>query len=152
MRSEERKQSRRETVKEKLLKAFAEAHETLLTTTALAAAQEGASAKNWGSREILAHIAAWEAEALHRIPLLAAGAFEKAYDADTFNARAVVAIGDQSWEQTERALRQTHQRLVDLLETLEESAFLPGGSAHEWVAASIRHSLEHAQELEQLGS
>lgn len=46
------------------------------------------------------------------------------------------------------ARRQTHQHLVDLLETMEEPAFLPAGSAHEWGIASLRQSLEHAQAME----
>jgi hypothetical protein len=95
------------------------------------------------------HSAAWEAEALHRIPRLSAGVSEKVSDADTFNAHAMAARGDQSLEQTARARRQTHQRLVDPLETMEAHAFLPAGSAHEWGTASIRQSLEHAQALEQ---
>jgi len=54
--------------------------------------------------------------------------------------------GDQSLEQIARARRQTRERLVDLLETMEEHAFLP---AHERGTASLRRSLEHAQAVEQ---
>ena len=123
--------------------------EMLLTTTAHAAVREGACANNWGSREVPVHSAAWEAEALHRIPRLSAGASEKVSAADTFNAHAMAARGYQSLAQTARARRQTHHRLVDLLETMEAHALPPAGSAHEWGTASLRQSLEHAQAVEQ---
>ncbi len=139
------------TVKEQMLHAFAEAHEKLLTSATNAVTRGAASSKNWGPREILAHIAAWEAEALHRIPLVAAGASDKAYDVDAFNAIAVATIGDKSFQQVERTLRQTHQRLIRLLERREERAFSLRGYAHEWVAALTRHSEEHVHELDQLG-
>jgi hypothetical protein len=140
------------TMKEQILHAFAEAHEKLLITATKVVTRGAAPAETWGPQEILAHIAAWEAEAFQRIPLLATDASDKTYDADLFNAGAVAAIGDRSFEQIERELRQTHQRLIDLLEAQEERAFAPEGYAQEWITASIRHSLEHAQELEKVGS
>ena len=133
-----------------MLHAFAEAHDELLAS-AMNEVKRGASSQGiWGLREILAHIAAWEAEALRRIPLLAVGVPDKTYDADEFNAVAVSAISEQSFQQVKNTLLQTHQRLVHLLETLEESAFIPGGCACEWTAALTRHSQEHTRELAEL--
>ena len=126
-----------------MLHAFAEAHEELLSSAINAVKRGASSESNWGPREILAHIAAWEAEALQRIPLLAAGAPGKTYDTDEFNAAAIAALGKQTFQQVEHTLRQTHQRLVHFLDTLEENAFTPEGCAYEWVAALTSHSREH---------
>lgn len=135
-------------MKEEMLRTFAEAHERLLTSATVAAARGTVRVENWGPREILAHIAAWEAEGCQRMPLLAAGAPGKEYDVDAFNAAAVAAIGDQSFEQVSDMLRQAHLRLVHLLASMEDSAFAPGGCACDWVTALTRHSNEHARELE----
>ena len=138
---------RKETLKEQMLHAFAEAHDELLASIMNEVKRGASSEGHWGPREILAHIAAWEAEALERIPLLAAGAPEKTYHTDEFNAAAIAATGELSFQQVERRLRQTHQRLVSLFETLEESAFTPEGYVYEWIVALTSHSLEHAREL-----
>lgn len=134
-----------------MLHAFDNAHEELLANAVEKIKQEASTEDMWEPREILAHIAAWEAEALQRIPLLAAGAPGKTYHTDEFNAASIEAIGEQSFQQVENTLRQTHQRLVRLLETLEENAFTPEGYAYEWVAALTSHSHEHARQLLETG-
>ena len=98
--------------------------------------------------EVLAHVAAWEAEATRRISLLVQGAADQEYDVDSFNAAAVEAIGDQQLGQVCAGLEKTHARLVTLLAGLGEAAFAPGGAAHEWVTALTRHSRVHARELD----
>ncbi|GAC1314773.1 MAG: hypothetical protein NVSMB27_50130 [Ktedonobacteraceae bacterium] len=122
-------------MKEQMVRALAEAHGRLLTATARAVTRGAISAKCWGPREILTHIAAWEAEASHRIPLLAANAPDQTYDTDAFNTAAIASIGDQSFEQIERIFQQTHQHLADLLEAQEEQAFASGGYAQEGCVA-----------------
>lgn len=137
-------------MKEQMLHAFAEAHDKLLLAATTAATRGAAFSATWEPREVLAHIAAWEAEALLRIPLLATGTPDKAYNTDAFNAAAIESIGNQSFEQVETAFRQTHQRLIDLLVAQAEHAFVARGYVQKWTTALIHHSLEHAQELEAL--
>ncbi len=103
--------------------------------------------ERWGPHEILAHIAAWEAEALLRIPLIAEGSPAKKCNADEFNTQAVVAVNGQSFQQVYQLLCQTHQKLVRLLAILDDEHFVPGGGAHEWITALIQHSEEHILEL-----
>ena len=133
---------------EQLLGALSEAHDDVLIAADMAVTRGDAHEGGWGVREVLAHIAAWEAEAVRRIPLLAQGAADQEYDADSFNAAAVAALGEQPLGQVRAGLEETHARLVTLLDSLDEGAFVPGGAAHEWVAALTRHSREHARELD----
>ncbi len=44
-------------------------------------------------------------------------------------------------------LVHVHHEFVRLLESLDASAFVPGGAAHEWTVAQARHSDEQAMEL-----
>jgi hypothetical protein len=127
--------------KQHLVRALANAHARLL------AAETDALDGSWDAREILAHVAAWEAEAMRRIPLLLSGAPEITYDVDAFNARAVTGVEQQSLREARDQLERVHKDFVRLLEGLDASAFVPGGAAHEWTAAQARHSDEHATEL-----
>jgi len=135
-------------LKEQILQAFIEVDQKLTGAATTVATRTTSHEKDWGPREILAHIAAWEAEALHRIPLLEAGASSKTYDADAFNAEAVSRLGNQSFEQVLESFHQTHHRLLNYLASLDDTAFASDGAAYEWVTALIRHSLEHVQELD----
>ena len=134
-------------MKEQVLHTFAEVHAKLLMIATSVESQASSPRERWGPREILAHIAAWEAEALLRIPLIAAGTPAKKYDADEFNAQAVAAINGQSFQQIHQSLCQIHQQLVSLLTMLEDRDFVPEGSAYEWITALIQHSEEHILEL-----
>lgn len=134
-------------MKEQVLRTFAEVHAKLLMSATAVESQASPPRERWGPREILAHIAAWETEALLRIPLIAAGAPAKKYEADEFNAQAVAAVNGHSFQQIHQTLCQTHQQLVSLLAMLDDGHFVPGGSAHEWITALIQHSEEHVLEL-----
>jgi hypothetical protein len=134
--------------KEQQLAALSEAHDDLLIAADVAVTRGDVREGGWGVREVLAHIAAWEAEATRRIPLLLQGAADQEYDVDSFNAAAVAAIGDQAPAQVRAGLEETHARLITLLDGLDEGAFAPGAAAHEWVSALARHSRAHARELD----
>ena len=134
-------------MKEQVLRTFSEVHAKLLMSATAVESQASPPEERWGPREILAHIAAWEAEALLRIPLIAAGAPAKKYEADEFNAQVVAAINGQSFQQVHRSLCQIHQQLVSLLTMLEDRDFVPEGSAYEWITALVQHSEEHGMEL-----
>ena len=139
-----------ETLKEQMLREFDEAHEKLISV-ATTAHLRGASYKGgWGPREVLAHIIGWESEARHRIPQLIAGATPKEYDHEASNIIAVAAIDGQSFEQVRDTLRRAHRRLLHMLMKQEDAVFAPETSTHRRVKAMARHSVEHAQELEEL--
>lgn len=94
-------------------------------------------------REIVAHIAAWEAEATQPILLLAAGATSEAYDPDSFNVAAIANLGDHSFEQVLDAFRQAHRAFVHMLMEQPATAFVPDGYAYEWITAQAQHCREH---------
>ena len=137
--------------KEQLLQELVEAHERLIVA-ATAAFERGVTreGEKWGPREIMAHIAGWEANALKRVPKIVAGAPFRKYDDDAFNEAVITILGDQSFEAVRDMLRQTYQRDIEMLKTLDESVFVPGNYAHERAKAAISHCYEHAQELDEL--
>ena len=146
----EGKLKKQESVKDQLLCAFGEAHERLINAAAAAATRGVSREGDLGPREVLAHIVGWEAEATERIPLLVAGSPALTYDDHAFNAAVLTVLGDQPFEVVRDMLRRTHQRLAQMLSTLEDTAFVPGNSVYERVKAQIRHSDEHAQQLDGL--
>src|SRR5947209_20220358 len=101
---------------EQLLGALSEAHDDLLIAADMAVTRGDSHDGRWGVRDVLAHIAAWEAEAARRIPLLVQGAADQEYDVDSFNAKAVAAIGEQSLGKVRAGLEEQHARLVNLLD------------------------------------
>jgi hypothetical protein len=133
--------------KEQLVGALAEAHDNLLIAADGAVTRGDPHKGGWGLREVLAHVTAWEAEAMKRIPLLIQGEADVGYDVDAFNAAAVDAVAGQSLAQVHANFKATHERLLTLLNDLDEAAFKRGGAARKWVAALARHSKHHADEL-----
>lgn len=133
--------------REQLIGAFAEAHDTLLIAADAAVTRGGIQDIAWGLREVLAHIAAWEDEAMRRIPSLLAGQPDVEYDEDAFNAGVVAALGDQPLSQVYDRLKTTHEQLVTFLNGLDERALVDGSAVRDWVASLTRHSNEHAREL-----
>ncbi len=138
------------TSKEQLLQKLIEAHERLIaaatTVFERGVAQEGGK---WGPREIMAHIAAWEANAIERVPKIVAGAERLKYNDDAFNAAVITILGNQSFDAIRDILRETYQRDIEMLRALDESVFVPGNYACERTKAAIRHTYEHAQELDE---
>ncbi len=137
--------------KEQLLQELVNSHERLIAS-ATAAHERGVTrnGEEWGPREIVAHIAGWEANAIIRVPNTLAGAPFNKYDQEAFNNVVVTLVGDQSFEKVCNILRQTYQRDVEMLRKLDESVFVPGNYAYDRTKAAISHSYEHVQELDEL--
>ena len=138
------------TPKEQLLQELIDAHERLIAA-ATAAFERGVDreGEQWGPREVMAHIAGWEANALVRVPKIVAGAPHVKYDHDAFNTAVIMAIGDQSFETVRDMVRQAYQRDIEMLKKLDESIFVPGNYPYERTKAAISHNYEHAQELDE---
>ncbi len=136
--------------KDEVLGAFSEAYDSLLIAASRAVTRgdrEGGN-NDWGVRDVLGHIIAWTDEASRRIPLLLAGAPSLDYDADAFNAEAITSVDDLSLGEVRDDLDRSQARLVTLLDTLDKSAFSPGGAAHEWITAQTAHMQHHARDLD----
>ncbi len=136
--------------KDEVLGAFSEAYDSLLIAAnrAVTRGDREGGAGDWGMREALGHVGAWIDEAARRIPLLLAGTPSLDYDADAFNKAAVRSLGDRSLGEVRDELDRSQARLVTLLDTLDESAFSPGGAAHEWITAQTVHMQHHARDLD----
>lgn len=145
--------------KENLLQELVDAHERLITA-ATESVRRGVTPQGeaWGPREILAHIAGWEALATSRIPQIAAGippvhyanAAQHAAMDNAINVMAITMIGDQSFESVCTILRRTYRRDVELLRQIDEALFRPGNYVYDRTRAAIEHCYEHAQQLEHL--
>lgn len=133
--------------RDEMVGAFSEAHDSLLIAADTAMTRGDPHNGAWGLRDVLAHVAAWEAEALLRLPLLLSGAADESYDVDAFNAAAVASLGDLSIGAVRARFDETHARLLTLLNGLDETSFARGAPVSRWVRALIRHDLEHARTL-----
>lgn len=138
-------------IKEQLLQELVNSHEKLIAS-ASAAYERGVTrdGEKWGPREVVAHIAGWEANAIIRVPNTLAGAPFSKYDQEAFNHVVITLVGDQSFEKVCDILRQTYQRDVEMLRKLDTSAFVLGNYAYDRTKAAISHNYEHAQELDEL--
>ncbi len=142
--------------KEQLLREFAEAYEHLMETATLAA-QHGVSQRRdgWGPREIVAHLAGWEVMARVRIPRIVAGMppaefadpTQQRVMNDAINAAMITLMGEQPLETLCNMLRQTYQRNVERLRSLDDTFFQPGEYVYERTKAVIDHCHEHMQQL-----
>ena len=142
--------------KELLLQEFAEGYEELIEKASLEV-QPGATQKQgrWGPREIVGHLAGWEVMASVRIPRIVAGmppaeftdVTQQTMMNDAINAAMITLIGEQPLETLCSMLRQTYQRNVELLRSLDDSLFQPGEYVYERTKAVIEHCQEHMQQL-----
>ncbi len=143
--------------KEQLLQQFAEAYEHLIETATLAT-QRGVSQRpdGWGPREIVGHLAGWEVMASVRIPRIVAGMPPAEFTEPkqqtmmnvAINAAMVALIGEQPIDILCDLLRQTYQRNVELLRSLDDTFFQPGKYVYERTKAIIEHCQEHMQQLQ----
>jgi len=142
--------------KEQLLQELADAFEQLIAA-ATEASQRGLTrtGDEWGSREVVAHLAGWEVMATSRIPHIVAGMspFEYADETrqaamdDAINATIVTMIGDQPFETVCGILRRAYQSDIQMLRELDEPFFQPGEYVYERTKAVIEHCQEHIQVL-----
>lgn len=137
--------------KDKLLQELGEAHERLIAA-ATAVFERGVvlPGQKWGPREVMAHIAGWEAKAIEMIPRVMVGESLVAFDHDAFNATVITLLGNQSFDAVRDILRQTYQQDITLLTSLDESVFVSGNYVYDRVKAAIRHNDEHTEELGRL--
>lgn len=152
--------NRKASSKEQLIQRLAEIHEQLIEA-ATRAHQRGVtcSGSAWGPREVVAHVAGWEAMAAVRIPKIVAGippivyASKEQHDAsdDNINATVIAMIGNQSFEEVCGLLRKANQRDIQILRDLDDSLFVPDNYVYWRIEAAIDHCNEHIRVLEQMG-
>lgn len=146
--------------KEQLIQKLADIHEKLIEAATRAHHRGVARNGNaWGPREVVAHMAGWEAMATARIPRLLTGippinyVSKEQHDTsdDSINATVITMIGNQSFETVCGILREANQRDIQMLNELNDALFVPGSYVYGRTEAAIDHCNEHIQALEQLG-
>ena len=85
-------------------------------------------AGDWSVKDILAHVTWWEEEALTHLPLIIAGGRPPRYSVayggiDAFNALMADERRNVSLSEVLRQLDQTHQRLIDYIQSVPEEQF-----------------------------
>ena len=80
---------------------------------------------DWSVRDILAHVSAWEEEALTHLPLILEGGTPPRYSVryggiDAFNARMMEQKARLSLTEVRRQLDGTHRRLIDFIQRAPE--------------------------------
>jgi len=84
-------------------------------------------AGDWSVKDMLAHVATWEEEALKYLPLVLAGGRPPRYASyggiDAFNARMTEAKRSLSLAEVERLLEETHRQLIAYLQRVPEEQF-----------------------------
>ena len=84
-------------------------------------------AGDWSVKDMLAHVATWEEEALKYLPLVLAGGRPPRYASyggiDAFNARMTEAKRGLSLAEVERLLEETHRQLIAYLQHVPEEQF-----------------------------
>ena len=84
-------------------------------------------AGEWSVKDMLAHVATWEEEALKYLPLVLAGGRPPRYASyggiDAFNARMTEAKRGLSLDEVQRLLVETHRLLIAYLQRVPEEQF-----------------------------
>jgi hypothetical protein len=85
---------------------------------------ENGVVEGWCAKDVIAHVATWEGEALKALPLIMQSKRPPRYGGvDNFNARQYAANARLSLPEAREALASTHQRLLDFLVGVPESWF-----------------------------
>lgn len=100
----------------------------------------------WSVRDILAHVAVWDAFSLEKLPaILTTGEHADYEDTDDFNARMTEEKRGLSLEEVREELADTHQRLLDYLRGVSPEAVAGNDPFRERLAADTwNHYPEHA--------
>jgi hypothetical protein len=111
----------------------------------------------WSLKDLFAHIAGWEEEAVRRINEIVNGAgaelkWPTREEEDEFNAQTIEKSRDLSVERVMKRLEECHQDLMDMLATFGEELVLAETEvrAVEWVPGwTYLHYQHHAPEIHQ---
>ena len=106
----------------------------------------------WSVRDLLAHVATWEEEALKALPIIVEGGKLPRYASqggiDAFNARQQEAKRHLSLQRLLQEMNAAHQRLLALVDRVPESAYATEGRFLRRLRLdAISHWRSHAQDV-----
>lgn len=111
---------------------------------------------DWSVKDIVAHIAAWEAEAANRLEMITSGreseiAYVEDDEVDEWNSRAVAERRTASWEEVLAELTEARERLLRAILALSEERFAsPVGRVpvSVWLPnCTSEHDAEHSPDI-----
>lgn len=107
----------------------------------------------WSIKDILAHVRAWEEEALKYLPLITEGKrlprYKDLYGGiDAFNALVQRENKEKPLNKTLEDLAETHRRLLDYLKSVPETQYLNGARFRRRLAAdTLSHYPQHTRTI-----
>lgn len=104
----------------------------------------------WSVRDILAHVAVWDAYALDKLPTISQTGKHPDYeDTDTYNARMTEEKRGLSLGEVRQELEVTHRRLLDYLRGVSPESVVGNMAFRERLAADTwDHYPEHAAAIQ----
>jgi len=141
--------------------ALAAAREELLTAAALVPPADRSTrlvCGRWTLKDVLGHVADWEAFGTEGLRLMAAGQpplVEAVTDIDAWNQVHATARAAQSWEQVWGDFQAACRALVEVLDRMGEGdlgqlypfPWGPRGTPYQWVEVFVEHDRSHARGL-----
>lgn len=128
------------------------AHEAFLAAARAVGPEVGAlkgQYGTWSVKDVIAHRAGWDAEAVARLTLIRAdpGTPDRTYDIDTFNAVSVATREGSDWDAALAELRDTYATLDTLLLSLAPEEAARDGRYAEWAQGCASDYEEHTAAL-----
>ena len=113
---------------------------------------------DWSVKEVIAHIAAWEAEAARRIDVIVNGggsalSWPTREEEDAFNAQAAAEATGLDFDRVERKLEEAHRDFLELLYAFGEEILATPleVAATDWIPGwSYLHYQEHVPQIRAL--
>lgn len=103
---------------------------------------------DWSSKELTAHFAGWNREALRRFKLYLEGQRDPIeYDEDSFNAQSVEALKLFNWRETAETFYQTVDDLNQFATALTPEQIAETKRYGLWFAALAKDLRAHSEEL-----
>ncbi len=108
---------------------------------------------DWSIRDLMAHAAIWEEEALEALPIILKGKSTVRYarygGIDTFNELALEKKQRMSLNEVREGMVATHKRLIDFLSSVPETAYATEGRFLKRLRLdTYNHYREHAGQIE----
>ncbi len=103
----------------------------------------------WSVSDVLAHLIAWDTEAILRWGEIRDGAEDDiAYDIEAFNAEATSTRRNASWEELMAEHRRSHAELLDQAR-MQTARVHQDRRFREWITALRDHYVVHAKRIEE---
>ena len=104
---------------------------------------------HWSPRELVAHIAAWDAEVLRQFELFDSGfTGEIEHDIEAFNEQSVSSRATLGWHAVVAELRAVHRAYPSALARVTPSRRASNSQYEEWLRVLIEHYEHHTPQLQ----